>query len=87
PPQGSTYSAGVDAQGARRSRPGAPASPRAQAADTLPSLRFSSASRPTFMAHGSTLTGTSEHVVNGDIRSVEPSVQALKRLVDEALAP
>jgi anti-sigma B factor antagonist len=34
-----------------------------------------------------TLTGTSEHVVDGDIRSVEPSVQALKRLVDEALAP
>jgi anti-anti-sigma factor len=34
-----------------------------------------------------TLTGTSEHVVDGDIRSVEPSVQALKRLVEEALAP
>jgi anti-sigma B factor antagonist len=34
-----------------------------------------------------TLTGSSDHVVNGDIRSIEPSVQALKRLVDEALAP
>jgi anti-sigma B factor antagonist len=34
-----------------------------------------------------TLTGTSEHVVDGDIRAVEPSVQAMKRLVDEALAP
>jgi anti-anti-sigma factor len=34
-----------------------------------------------------TVTGTSEHVVDGDIRSVEPSVQALKRLVEEGLAP
>ena len=34
-----------------------------------------------------TLTGTSEHVVDGDIRSVEPSVGAFMRLVDEALAP
>jgi hypothetical protein len=34
-----------------------------------------------------TLTGTSEHVVNGDIRSVEPSVQALKGLVEDELAP
>jgi anti-anti-sigma factor len=34
-----------------------------------------------------TLTGSSDHVVNGDIRSVEPSVRALKRLVDEELAP
>jgi anti-sigma B factor antagonist len=33
-----------------------------------------------------TLTGSSEHVVNGDIRSVEPSVGALRRLVDEERA-
>ena len=33
-----------------------------------------------------TLTGTSEDVVDGDIRSVEPSVQALTRLVEEELA-
>jgi anti-anti-sigma factor len=34
-----------------------------------------------------TLTGSGDDVVNGDIRPVEPSVQALMPLVEEELAP
>jgi anti-sigma B factor antagonist len=34
-----------------------------------------------------TLTGSSEDVGNGDIHAVEPSVEALMRLVEEEVAP
>jgi anti-anti-sigma factor len=34
-----------------------------------------------------TLTGSSGDVLNGDIRSVEPSVEALAQVVEEELAP